>query len=86
MQSALLSPLPMHQSPRCGAKTRSGQSCCSPAMPNGRCRMHGGASTGAPEGNRSALKHGRCTAEALTERREMAALIRAMKASIDDVV
>ena len=28
----------------CGAKTRSGNPCKSPAMPNGRCRMHGGKS------------------------------------------
>ena len=32
--------------PRCGAKTRIGCPCRSPAMKNGRCRMHGGASTG----------------------------------------
>jgi len=32
--------------PRCGAKTRAGCACRSPAMANGRCRMHGGASTG----------------------------------------
>ncbi|HVC62094.1 MAG TPA: HGGxSTG domain-containing protein [Acetobacteraceae bacterium] len=32
--------------PRCGATTRAGCSCRSPAMANGRCRMHGGASTG----------------------------------------
>lgn len=32
--------------PRCGARTRSGVPCRSPAMPNGRCRMHGGGSTG----------------------------------------
>jgi hypothetical protein len=32
--------------PRCGARTRAGAPCRSPAMPNGRCRMHGGASTG----------------------------------------
>ncbi len=32
--------------PRCGAKTRAGCPCKSPAMKNGRCRMHGGASTG----------------------------------------
>ena len=25
---------------------------------NGRCRMHGGKATGAPKGNRNALKHG----------------------------
>ena len=39
--------LPLAQScPRCGARTRAGTPCRSPAMPNGRCRMHGGASTG----------------------------------------
>jgi hypothetical protein len=32
--------------PRCGAKARTGCPCRSPAMANGRCRMHGGASTG----------------------------------------
>ncbi len=32
--------------PRCGAHTRPGNPCRSPAMPNGRCRMHGGRSTG----------------------------------------
>ena len=32
--------------PRCGAKTRLGCPCRSPAMANGRCRMHGRASTG----------------------------------------
>ena len=29
--------------PRCGAKTRALCPCKGPAMPNGRCRMHGGA-------------------------------------------
>ena len=29
-----------------GARTRAGGSCQRPAMSNGRCRMHGGASTG----------------------------------------
>lgn len=29
---------------RCGAKTRSGEPCKTWAMPNGRCRMHGGKS------------------------------------------
>lgn len=28
---------------QCGAKTRSGAPCKSRAMPNGRCRMHGGS-------------------------------------------
>jgi hypothetical protein len=33
--------------PRCGAQTRAGCPCRQPAMANGRCRMHGGKSTGA---------------------------------------
>jgi hypothetical protein len=37
------SKLPMNLSARCGAKTRRGSECHSPAMPNGRCRMHGGS-------------------------------------------
>jgi hypothetical protein len=55
---------PMHLTPRCGARTRGGNSCRAPAMPNGRCRMHGGPSPGAPKGNKNALKHGLYTAEA----------------------
>jgi hypothetical protein len=52
------SKLPMHLSSRCRAKTRSGNPCRSPAMPNGRCRMHGGPSPGAAKGNKNAHKHG----------------------------
>ena len=68
----------MHLSPRCGAQTRSNKPCRSPAMTNGRCRMHGGKSPGAPAGNNNARKHGRYTAEAIAERRELAELIRSM--------
>ena len=68
-------PLPMHQSPKCGAKTRSGSPCQSPAMPNGRCRMHGGKSPGAPKGNRNALKHGHYSAEAVATRKVINLLI-----------
>ena len=32
--------------PRCGARTRAGGCCRQPAMANGRCRLHGGKSTG----------------------------------------
>ena len=35
-----------HSSPRCGAQNRAGTACQSPAMGNGRCRLHGGLSTG----------------------------------------
>ena len=34
------------RAPSCGARTRTGGSCLGLAMANGRCRIHGGASTG----------------------------------------
>ncbi len=42
----------LNLAPRCGARTRKGCACRAPAMANGRCRMHGGRSTGprTPEG------------------------------------
>ena len=43
---------------RCGARTRSGECCRQPAMKNGRCRMHGGLSTGP----RTAEGRARCAA------------------------
>ncbi len=76
MQSGLA----MHMSPRCGAKTRSGRPCCSPAMPNGRCRMHGGASPGAPRGEANGMyRHGRYTDDAVEMRRELNAWILEMR-------
>jgi hypothetical protein len=48
--------------PRCGARTRCGGECRQPAMPNGRCRLHGGLSTGprtaAARSRRARLTHG----------------------------
>lgn len=37
-------PSKQYRRKRCGAKTRSGKPCRAWAMPNGRCRMHGGSS------------------------------------------
>ena len=68
----------MQSSIRCGAKTRRGKPCQSPAV-NGkrRCRMHGGAEgSGAPKGNRNALKHGLYTKEAIEERKKLRKFIR----------
>jgi len=50
----------MQESPRCGARTRSGAPCKSPAVRGqARCRMHGGAKdSGAPKGNTNAYRHG----------------------------
>jgi uncharacterized protein YjcR len=68
----------MLSSARCGAKTRSGKPCNSPAVRGKkRCRMHGGApGSGAPLGNQNALKHGVYTRKALDERRSMQELLR----------
>jgi hypothetical protein len=49
------------------------------AMANGRCRMHGGPSPGAPKGNQNAFKHGRYSAFSVRERRYFAVLIREMR-------
>ncbi|MEO4040785.1 HGGxSTG domain-containing protein [Hoeflea sp. CAU 1731] len=55
----------MQQSPRCGAKTRNGAPCRSPAvLGKTHCRMHGGSvGSGAPPGNKNAIKHGGYTRE-----------------------
>ena len=65
---------------RCGAKTRRGTACQRPAnKKNGRCRLHGGPSTGPrtedgrariPAAN---LRHGKFTKEKLEKRRKNAA-------------
>ncbi len=62
----------------CGAKTRAGHPCRASAMPNGRCRMHGGSSPGAPKGNRNAWKHGLRSAE----QAEWRAILRIMRAEL----
>jgi hypothetical protein len=69
---------PMLSSQRCGAKTRSGKPCMSPAISGKkRCRMHGGGpGSGAPQGNQNALKHGRYTRQAIEERRHLRDLLR----------
>ncbi len=69
---------PMLSSQRCGAKTRSGKPCQSPSvLGKRRCRMHGGApGSGAPRGNKNALKFGLYTREAIAERKRLRDLMR----------
>jgi len=64
---------------RCGAKRRKRPELCrQPAMRNGRCRIHGGKSTGprTEEGieriRRASTKHGRRSKAAITERKRNA--------------
>ena len=79
------------KAPRCGAKTRRGTACLCPAMRNGRCRLHGGKSTGprTAEGlersRKARWRHGfrsRETREFLAEgrrrRKELLALLEAL--------
>jgi hypothetical protein len=68
---------PMLASPRCGAKTRPGGSCRSPAVRGKRrCRMHGGTpGSGAPKGNQNARRDGLFTSDAIAERKQVRALL-----------
>ena len=68
---------------RCGAKTRAGGCACrQPAMANGRCRFHGGKSTGARTAAgrarcaRARRTHGFYGAEMVALRREARAALR----------
>jgi uncharacterized protein YjcR len=48
--------------------------------------MHGGApGSGAPRGNKNALKHGRYTREAFEERRQLRALLRQSRMLIQEI-
>jgi len=78
---------PMLLSQRCGAKTRSGRPCRSPAVDGKkRCRMHGGApGSGAPKQNKNALKHGMFTKEAIEARRQVRALIEQSRKFMDEI-
>jgi hypothetical protein len=69
---------PMRASLRCGARTRSGKPCESPAVRGKRrCRMHGGAAgSGPPRGNQNALRHGMYTRKAIEGHQQVQDLLR----------
>ena len=77
----------MMSSPRCGARTRRGTACLSPAVVGKRrCRMHGGsAGSGAPIGNQNALTLGIFTKAAIAERKAIRELIREATATLDEI-
>lgn len=50
-------------------------------MANGRCRMHGGTSTGAPKGNRNAWKHGAYSARTISALKLVGAMVERRKES-----
>ena len=74
---------------RCLAKTRKGTLCKSPAYKhNGRCRLHGGLSTGATTSDGlqrisdANLKHGRYTKEKIEAQKKSAAVGRQVKGEL----
>jgi hypothetical protein len=76
-------PKQLHQAPRCGARTRSGRPCQSPAVTGRRrCRMHGGAAgSGGPKGSRNGnYKRGLYTTEAIASRKWLRQQIRQVRA------
>ena len=76
---------------RCGARTRKGTPCKAPAMANGRCRMHGGKSTGprTPEGleqsKKANWKHGYYSAESIAMRRYVSRLLRESRDLLEEI-
>jgi hypothetical protein len=73
-----LEPTSLQAAPRCGAKTRAGHACLSPAVKfRKRCRMHGGAEgSGAPKGERNgSYTTGLFTKEMLNERQTIREIV-----------
>ena len=75
--------LPHEGLPRCGAKTRSGGSCGHYSMKNGRCRYHGGKSTGA---HSPRVKHGYYSKSAIEEREWVRELLKGVDDLLDEMV
>jgi hypothetical protein len=66
--------------PRCGARNRAGEPCRPLAMANGRCRLDGGLSTGAPRGERRGMwRHGLWSIEAIERRRQRTAEMKELR-------
>jgi len=83
---------PNWQGIRCEARTRRGTPCQRPArLPVGRCKLHGGASTGpvTKDGlarlTEARTKHGKFTKEKRAEARRRAQVGREIKAELRDI-
>ncbi|WP_426042891.1 HGGxSTG domain-containing protein [Brevundimonas sp. TWP2-3-4b1] len=72
---------------RCGAKTRAGTPCQSPAIKGRkRCRMHGGRSPGAPKGEASGnYVSGRWTVETIKARATVRGLVKLCRRTLLDL-
>lgn len=67
---------------RCGAKTRVGHPCGNYSMANGRCKLHGGKSTGAKN---QPVKHGYYTKESIASRKRFNQLFKNVDTLLDDL-
>ncbi len=76
---------PHEEIPRCHAKTRAGGLCGHYAMQNGRCRYHGGKSTGAKKPHRP-IQHGYYTKEAILERRTINKFLKDARDGIKEIL
>jgi hypothetical protein len=75
---------PPHEDiPRCGARTRPGGHCGHYSMTNGRCRYHGGKSTGA---RNPRVKTGMYTKAAIEERKLINRLLKKAKDTIAEIM
>ena len=78
--------------PKCGAKNRGGGRCGRIARPNGRCRFHGGLSTGpkTAEGRDRIRKartiHGRYSTAAMEERAQVGRLLTQCRAHLGHIL
>jgi glucans biosynthesis protein len=80
----LAGPQQFQKARQCGARTRSGKPCRSPATKKGRCRLHGGANgSGGPPGERNGqYRHGERTKAAIAERQKFSALLKMLRAGL----
>jgi hypothetical protein len=77
-------PVQFQTARQCGARTKSGKPCRSPATKKGRCRLHGGASgSGGPPGKRNGqYRHGERTKAAIAEQQKFSALLKMLRAGL----
>ena len=69
----------------CGAHARrTGQPCKGWAMANGRCRLHGGKSTG-PRNPHKRITHGLRTQEAMARKKEIQAFLKVSHEMLDGI-
>src|SRR5438445_13417183 len=79
-------PLQFQTARQCGARTKSGKPCRSPATKKGRCRLHGGArGSGGPPGERNGqYRDGERTKAAIAERQKFTTLLKMLRSGLTE--